>query len=166
MKELLREIEAVAALEGVAVKDCGKGHIQLTKGKTVVNYYPLSPKVTAYDQASGQKKLYCSISDAVAMCLKPEPRQPKPRPSEEFAGLQTNPAGIKNFYQGDKPAWEFETFICSSSDRLRIAAHKLWRRAQDLEERADKEERNQTGLTALQEAARQMQIKLGIADAP
>jgi len=98
--------------------------------------------------------------DAVALCL----RERVGNEGQEFKSFQTNPSGIQNHSEGDTPPWEFDTFICSQSDRLRMASFRLWRRACDLEERADNMEKRPPDLkqTELMQAAREMQQRHGL----
>jgi len=162
VSDLLHEIEALAVLAGVTVKDCGNGHIQLRLGKNLVNYYPNSPRKTAYNATTGERCHHYSPGQAIALCGSTTPRPPRvPKEpvesavSEEWQTLTTNPAGIKNLYQGETPPWEFDTFICSQPDRLRIAAYKMRRKADGLEQAAAA--MDPAELTALQKAAREMQ---------
>lgn len=170
MNETLQEIKSLAALNGIEVKECGNGHIQLRKGKTVVNYYPWSKQMTAWDASAKERHKHVCPEEAMAIVLRSLPkekgkRSPKPvkAPVAPRESLQTNPAGIKNLYEGGTPPWDFPTFICSDSDRKRMAAYRLRRRADDLEENANaQEKRQQTSLTPLQIAAKEMQTRHGL----
>lgn len=166
MDEILHEIEALAAQNDIEVIKCGLGHIQLRKGKTIVNYYPWSKQMTAWDATAKERHKYVAPEEAMRIVLRSVPaekgkRSPKPAkaPVAPQERLQTNPAGIKNLYEGEKAPWDFATFIASDSDRKRIAAYRLRRRADDLEDRADQQEGPVKDLAAteLQRAAREMQ---------
>jgi hypothetical protein len=155
MKTLSEQIKIMAESKGLEFKDKGKGHLQIISGKSIVNYYPESKRQTAHNSLTGEKLAHASPEQAIELCVN---AVESAQPWHEF---QTNPAGIKHFYEGDRPAWDFDRYIGAQSDRDRIAAYRLRRKANDLEERAD----YQDGIgqpTPLQQVAREMQARLGL----
>lgn len=134
-----QEVKAMAVAHGLEFKDCGEGHLQIKGHGALVNYYPESKRQTAFRQHPGKKKAsipYATPWDAVSLCLdgahgevKPKRKRSKNGPDFNVKPVRTNPAGIRHFYQGETPPWEFPTFICSASDKMRITATRLRDRA-------------------------------------
>ena len=58
-------------------------------------------------------------------------------PKEDFKPVITNPAGIKHFYKGTTPPWEYESMIMAASDLVRIEAYHLEVKAARLRYKAD-----------------------------
>jgi 5-methylcytosine-specific restriction endonuclease McrA len=66
-----RSLEELAAERGLAVVDRGNGHIQLTGGPLLVNYYPTSKRRSAYVAGTTRRYEHVLPESAVAMCFNP-----------------------------------------------------------------------------------------------
>ena len=72
----MQELGKLAQARGLIVVDCGNGHIQLTGGPLLVNYYPESKKRTAYVAGTTLGKLHVTPEQAVQMAFDPPPIPP------------------------------------------------------------------------------------------
>ena len=82
-------LESLAEQRGLKLVDRGQGHIQITGGPLLVNYYPLSRKRSAYVAGTTGRRTGVTPDQAVAMCFNPpttrgavrlDPRKGKYRP--------------------------------------------------------------------------------------
>ena len=134
------ETQKLAEANALQFKDCGNGHVQISNHGVLVNYWPESAKRTAHI-AGGKSEKHCSPWDAVRMCLlagKPglapkKKRVTKNRPQVDLKDTKTNPAGVRNLYDGKLPPWEYQDFIICQSDQLRIDAYQLVCKAEQME---------------------------------
>lgn len=67
-----------------------------------------------------------SLKPAIA---KKAERQPN-GPSEYNKVYESNLAGVRHFYRGNRPPWEFPTMIMSDPDRLRVEGYLAFAAAQ------------------------------------
>lgn len=140
MSKNIDNTRALAKSHALEFKDCGGGHVQIKGNGILVNYYPDSKNRTAYI-AGGETIKHCNPYNAVKLCLvgnkkvklKPKKKPSKHGPAFDPKPVTTNPAGIRNFYNGEKPPWEYPTKIMCQSDRLRIAAMRIRERADRME---------------------------------
>ena len=145
MNKLL-EIQRLAEANALKFKDCGNGHIQISGHGTMVNYWPESKKRTAH--CNGNTAPNCSAWDAVRLCLTNAKSVMKPKkttknpPQVTLEPMTGNAAGIRHFYDGEKPPWEYPTMIQAHSDMLRIEAYQLQGEA-DIEDSINSKEKTQ-----------------------
>jgi len=64
-----RTLQELAAERGLAVVDRGNGHIQLTGGPLLVNYYPTSKRRSIYIAGTTRRYEHMTPEKAVAMCF-------------------------------------------------------------------------------------------------
>lgn len=64
-----KELEKLAEIKGLTVKDYGNGHYQLLGGPLLVNYYPHSRYKTAYVAGTTQGVTGVDPEKAVSMCF-------------------------------------------------------------------------------------------------
>lgn len=136
----ITQTQKLAESYALNFKDCGGGHVQISNHCVLVNYWPESAKRTAYING-GKSHKHCSPWDAVRLCLlsgKPglapkKKRITKNAPQVDLKDTKTNPAGIKNLYDGDRPPWEYKDFIMCESDNLRIKAYQLVCQAEQMD---------------------------------
>jgi hypothetical protein len=141
--DLINDTRMLAESHGLEFKDCGNGHVQIRGMGRLVNYWPLSKKRTAH-RNDGHKETNCRPYDAVKLCLtgtkaiKPDKAPSKEGPDFDLSPVKTNLAGLKHFYDGDEPPWEFESFrFNKASDRIRYRAFRMECRAAMLRVEAD-----------------------------
>ena len=63
----------LASDKGLKVKDCGNGHLQITGGPLLVNYYPTSKRRTAYVGSTREGRHGVTPEKAVEFALTPPP---------------------------------------------------------------------------------------------
>lgn len=131
MSTNIQNTEALAKSHGLEFTDCGGGHVQIKGHGVLVNYWPDSKNRTAHI-LGGQAVKHCNPYDAVKLCmtsgnttLKPKKAVTKDGPEIDLRPVRTNPAGLKHFYDGDIPPWEFPSKIMCQSDILRLQALEL-----------------------------------------
>lgn len=132
MTNKYNELELLAKSHSIEFTDLGNGHVQLKGHGTLVNYWPESKNKTVHVK-NGETIKHCSAWDAVRICMtsgKPGLRPKlknisKNGPSFDLFPITTNPSGLRNFYNGKIPPWEFDEFIICESDRLRILANEM-----------------------------------------
>lgn len=135
MSDLLADVKGLAESHGLQFKDCGGGHVQLLGHGSLVNYWPLSKKRTAHRVSDSRRETSVTPWDAVRLCLgaakagmRPKAAKyakKKQRPDFDIRPIKTNPAGLAHFYSGNRPPWEYPTFIAANSDLTRLAALDL-----------------------------------------
>jgi hypothetical protein len=136
--DLIKNTEQLAKANALKFTDHGNGHVQIEGHGTLVNYWPNSKSRTAHIK-NGETVKHCSPWDAVRLCLTKSSQYIKPKkvsknaPAVELEPIKTNPAGIKNFYNGKAAPWDFDEFIICQSDQLRIDAYKLKVEADQME---------------------------------
>lgn len=130
-KDKLRKLAQESGLE---FEDLGRGHGHVKiRGKGVtVSCWPTSKKRAAYvENEPGQRRLHCTPQDIVDLALNAIAKQC----SEHRATTErtrTNPAKLRHFYDGETTPWAFEgPMIMAESDRLRLEAWRLWKKAQE-----------------------------------
>ena len=136
----ITEVQKLAEANALKFKDCGNGHVQISNHGVLVNYWPESAKRTVH-VAGGESQKHCSPWDAVRLCLlsgkpglKPKNKRiTKNRPQVDLTDMKTNPANIRNFYDGKLPPWEHQTFIACEPDNIRICAYNLICEAEAME---------------------------------
>lgn len=69
----LQLLKTLAKKNGLTVKDCGNGHVQIIGGAVVVNYWPDSRHRSAYIASTRGSKRSVTPEEAVEMALKPIP---------------------------------------------------------------------------------------------
>lgn len=137
MADLVLQTKALAESHALYFKDCGNGHVQISGLGKLVNYWPTSRNMTAH--VVGERPIkHCRPWDAVKLCLGGTTLKPGKKPSKngpDFIpkAVTTNPAGIRHFYSGDTPPWEFPTFISAWSDIFRVRALRLIEKADSLD---------------------------------
>lgn len=150
MNDPIEDLKSLCSSYGIELRQCSDTHYQLIAHGKVVNYYPTARRKTVYMKNRGTIH-NCTVTDAVKLLLsdgnteslKPKFLRTKQKEGKDLVtledkkGKKTNPAGIKHFYSGLKPPWEFEVDITSASDLLRIEAYKLLSKAQSLQYEAD-----------------------------
>ena len=131
MSENITNTEALAKSYSLEFTDCGNGHVQIKGHGILVNYWPESKNRTAHI-AGGPTIKHCNPYDAIKLCLsggqpklRPKAKSTQNAPQVDLEPIRTNPAGIRHFYDGNKPPWEFPSTIMAASDLLRIEAYKL-----------------------------------------
>jgi hypothetical protein len=62
-------LEQLASSRGLKVVDRGQGHIQLTGGPLLVNYYPLAKKRSAYVAGTTGRRVGVTPEQVVEMCF-------------------------------------------------------------------------------------------------
>lgn len=65
----MKQLESAAKAKGITIVDRGNGHLQLTGGPLLVNYYPESKKRTAYVAGTTKKTVGVDPEKAIAMCF-------------------------------------------------------------------------------------------------
>ena len=123
------ELERLAKAYSLTFKNLGNGHLQIEGHGAQVNYWPNSKNRTAHVKG-GESTKHCAPWDVVRLCLQSgkqglSPKKKnitKNKPQMDLKPVRTNPAGIKNFYKGLIPPWEFPTMIGCHSDNLRVKA--------------------------------------------
>lgn len=73
----LDELRALAEKNGLKVIERRNGHVQLSGGALLVNWYPFSKRRNAYVAGTTTGVPYCSAAQAVALALNPPPIAPK-----------------------------------------------------------------------------------------
>lgn len=147
MSDLLSETKSLAEAYGLQFTDCGNGHVQIRGHGNLINYWPNSKARSLWSPTLDLRESHCTPWDAVSICLKGSKQgmrteaakavvKGKGRAHHSFAESKTNPAEVKNFYDGATPPWEFTTLIISQSDRIRRVAHSAKCRAERLMEKA------------------------------
>lgn len=123
--------EALAKSHALEFADHGGGHVQIKGHGVLVNYWPDSKNRTAY-VVGGPTVKHCNPYDAIRLCLtsgkttlKPKAKPSNRGPDFDVRPHHANPAGIKHFYDGDKPPWEYPAMIRCESDNIRIRAMHL-----------------------------------------
>jgi hypothetical protein len=132
----LSETKSLAEAYGLQFTDCGNGHVQIKGHGNLVNYWPNSKARSLWSPTLNLRESHCTPWDAVSICLKGSKEgmkteaakavvKGKGRAQHSFKKVSTNPAGVKNFYEGETPPWDekFTTLITSQSDRIRRVAH-------------------------------------------
>ena len=126
MSEHIQNTQALASSHGLEFTDCGGGHVQIKGHGVLVNYWPDSKNRTAH-VLGGNATKHCNPYDAIKLCLSggEAPLNVKPTrdgPDFDVQPVHTNPAGVKHFYDGDVPPWEFPSKIMCESDNIRVQA--------------------------------------------
>lgn len=67
--ELLARLVSMASGKGLKCTCCGNGHFQIRAGRKVINWYPYSKKLTAYDNVTGDKRYRQTIEQVIAFAL-------------------------------------------------------------------------------------------------
>lgn len=134
MSKNMANTKALAESHNLKFKDHGNGHVQIEGHGVLVNYYPDSKKRTVYVKG-GETLHHIGPYEAVKICLqgtsvknvkvKPKKKPSKQGPAFDPKPITTNPAGLKHFYTGERPPWEYPTMIVCEPDRLRLQAHEL-----------------------------------------
>lgn len=132
MSDPIKDTASLARAHGLEFKDCGGGHVQISGNGVLVNYYPLSKRRSVYVPKTGLRESNVGPWNAVRLCLtsgagkmRPTRKPPKNQPEVNLTPAVTNPAGIRHFYAGDTPPWDFPEMVTAASDQLRIEAHEL-----------------------------------------
>lgn len=63
------KLERITAKRGLAVVDCGMGHLQITGGPLLVNYYPESKRRSAYVAGTTHRREHVTPEQAVEMAF-------------------------------------------------------------------------------------------------
>lgn len=69
----ITQLLKLAEPHGLTVKDCGNGHLQITGGPLLVNYYPESKRRSAYIAGTTQRYEHVSIQKAIEMAMEAPP---------------------------------------------------------------------------------------------
>ena len=69
--ESISKLRKLAESNGLTLKDCGNGHIQITGGPMLVNYWPQSRKRTCYVGATREGRNNVTPEKAVEWALVP-----------------------------------------------------------------------------------------------
>jgi len=67
----MKSLEELAAERGLSVVDRGNGHLQITGGPLLVNYYPNSKRRSAYVAGTVRRYEHVLPESAIAMCFNP-----------------------------------------------------------------------------------------------
>ena len=131
MSKEIDNTKALAESHALEFKDCGGGHVQIKGHGVLVNYWPDSKNRTAH-VVGGESVKHCNPYDAIKLCqtgkkvtLRPKKKPSKHGPDFDPQPVVTNPAGLKHFYTGERPPWEYPTMIVCQPDLLRLQAHEL-----------------------------------------
>lgn len=131
MTDITQQTKMLAESHALDFKDHGNGHVQISGHGMLVNYWPESKNRTA-QISGGETVKHCSPFDAVKLCmaqdrvvLKPGKKPSVNGPDFDLKPITTNPAGIKHFYDGSRPPWDFDGLVLCEPDRLRIQASRL-----------------------------------------
>lgn len=131
LSDNIQNTQALAKSHGLEFTDHGGGHVQIKGHGILVNYWPDSKNRTAHI-LGGQAVKHCNPYDAVKLCmtsgqptLAPKKATTEAGPDVDLRPVSTNPAGLKHFYDGARPPWEFPSMIQCQSDILRLEALKL-----------------------------------------
>ena len=65
----MKQLESAAKAKGITIVDRGNGHLQLTGGPLLVNYYPESKNRTAYVAGTTKRAVGVDPERAVSMCF-------------------------------------------------------------------------------------------------
>jgi hypothetical protein len=105
------------------VLDRGNGHLQITGGPLLVNYYPMSKGRTAYVAGTTRRHAYVSPEDAVAMAFAAPPKAYGDRKSDRvFSGQSRNRRKIVSRLRGkngDNCHWCKEIMVFYGDGPLR-----------------------------------------------
>ena len=130
----IADTQALAASHGLEFRDLGNGHVQIIGHGVLVNYWPLSKRRTAH-RVGAQPVANCTPWDAVKLAittgesvsLKPPIARKVARQPNGPQGVgdiyTSNPAGVRHFYRGSRPPWEFPALVMSEPDRIRVEAY-------------------------------------------
>lgn len=149
MTDPIQSTKRMAESHALEFRDCGGGHVQIRGNGVLVNYWPTSKRQTAHCPETGQTIRNCTPFNAVKLAMQgkssgpPRPkahRKPsKQGPSEKDTQVKSsgNPAGLRNFYDGDVPPWDesLGDFRFIGCDGMRHHAYQLEQMA--MMERAD-----------------------------
>ena len=131
MSDNMLNTEALAKSHGLEFTNHGDGHVQIKGHGVLINYWPDSKNRTAHVHG-GQTLKHCNPYDAVKLCmtsgkttLKPKHNPTENGPEIDLRPFTTNPAGVRHFYDGTKPPWEYPTKIMCESDNVRVRALAL-----------------------------------------
>ena len=69
----MTSLDELATNRGLKVVDRGQGHLQLTGGPLLVNYYPNAKKRSAYVAGTTARRERVTPEQAIAMCFLPPP---------------------------------------------------------------------------------------------
>lgn len=134
------ETRGLALSHGLEFRDLGNGHVQISGHGVLVNYWPLSKRKTAH-RVGAEPVANCTPWDAVKLAitsgesvsLKPPiaRKAERQRNGPQGAGevYASNPAGVRHFYRGARPPWEFPFMVMSEPDRIRVEAYLLFNAA-------------------------------------
>lgn len=131
MSRNIQNTQALAESHGLEFIEHDGGHVQIKGHGVLVNYWPDSKNRTAHVHG-GQTLKHCNPYDAVKLCmtggkttLKPKKAITESGPEIDLRPFTTNLAGVRHFYDGDKPPWEYPSKIMCESDNIRVRALML-----------------------------------------